>query len=108
MNSERFMRKAEKGDAYRKLKDREQAKEHRGLLFDKKIEAVEAKLSKSNIWSLTSNQGMRYRTPAKILEDLGGISDPTVIEGVVRGCTKCIAMGSRGSTYTPRRVCSSS
>ena len=34
-----------------------------------------------------------YRTPAKVWEDLGGRSDPSIIEGVLKGHSKCVAMG---------------
>jgi hypothetical protein len=73
--------------------NRSEAKAHRDDFLNMKIEKMETKLRVSKSWSVTDTQGMRFRTPAKIFEDLGGNVDPTVIEGVVRGCLKCTAMG---------------
>ena len=73
--------------------DREAAKKWRLEFLQEEILKVKGRRKQSTSWSKTDLQGCKYRTAARIFEDLGGRTDPEVAAGVVMGINKCIALG---------------
>ena len=57
--------------------------------------ASEQEIDKTQIksWEKVDLTKCKYRTPARVFEDCGGRSDPSVIHGVMKGYAKCVAMG---------------
>jgi hypothetical protein len=57
------------------------------------IKTAEAKKIEITSWSTEDIQNMKYRTIGRIFEDLGGRTDPSVLEGLMAGIAMCTAMG---------------